>query len=133
MPVVGSQSASLVPPWFPWIAPKINYNSGPIFCRCFGRFLLFCWLQNGSKNQQKIAYFSDRFLHRLFELILYAHGFHFGSILATKIDPGGARARKGRPLILNDPPPIFYGFGIGRCPGGAKIHIKTASENQCDF
>ena len=50
--------------------------------------------------------------------------------MAPKIDPGGAWARKGRPSILNNPPNIFNGFGVGRCPGGAKIHIETVYEHR---
>ena len=68
----------------------------------------------------------------IFYYVFHDSELHFGSILAPKIDVGRPQERKGRPSILNNTPRIFNGFGLGRCPGGAKIHIKTAPEHRCD-
>ena len=63
----------------------------------------------------------------------FAFGAHFASILASKIDPGGPWARKGRPSTFNNSIMKINDFGLGGCPGAAKIAPKTAFEIQSDF
>ena len=122
-------------PLSPLLAPKLVPNFGSKKTQILASISVSSGSRFGSKKLPKIKKrwnFRSIFLS-ISWLILCAPGLHYGTILAPKIDPGGARARKGRPLILNNPPRVFNGFGLGGCPGIAKIDFKTASENQSIF
>ena len=99
------------------------------FLADFGSILVPKWALKLIKNQLIFGSLSAS----IFSWIFYALGLYFGSILAPKIDPGGARARKGRPSILNNPPMKIMVFRLWGCPGAPKIVPGSASKIQCIF
>ena len=58
---------------------------------------------------------------------------NFEVILASKIDPGGIRERKARPLILNDSTMKIKVFEYGRVPGGSQNRSREGFQNITHF
>ena len=73
------------------------------------------------------------FFYFVFYRFLSDFGVHFGAVLASKIDLGGAPAAKRRLSILTTFIMKIKLFDLGRHPGATKIDFKIAFRIRCVF
>ena len=71
----------------------------------------------------------DRFSRCVCAYFFTDFDLHFGSILGTRTAPGATPTRKGRPLILNNPPMKIKLFDPVMVAGGSHVRSGDALEN----
>ena len=108
--------------------PQNSSKNHRIFDPNSGTTLGPFWAHFGSILASFWGRISDRFSRCVFKHFCVDLDVHFGSMLASKITPGGTPARKGRPSILNNPPmkiKLFDSLGVARDSRGRPLKRNT--------